>query len=48
MKGAGGWVQRVFYGLLEENFDAFCPVSEGWHLGCRGVADVVFHCLFAF
>ena len=29
-----GGVQRVFYGLLEEDLDAFCHASEGWHLGC--------------
>ena len=38
-----GGVQRVFYGLLEEDLDSFCHVSEGWQLGCRGVADIVFH-----
>ena len=43
-----GGVQRVFYGLLEEDLDAFCPVFEGWHLWSRRVGDVVFHCLFAF
>ena len=43
-----GGVQRVFYGLLEENFDAFCPFSEGWHLGCFGFGDAVFRCFFAF
>ena len=43
-----GGVRRVFYGLLEEDMDAFCPVSEGWQLGSRGFGDAVFHCLFAF
>ena len=43
-----GGVRRAFYGLLEEDLDAFCHVFEGRHLGCRGVADAVFHCLFAF
>ena len=43
-----GGVRRVFYGLLEEDLDAFCPVSGGRHLGCRGFGDAVFHCLFAF
>ena len=50
----GGWreleggVQRVFCGLLEEDLDAFCPASEGWHHGCPGFDDIVIHCLFAF
>ena len=35
-------------GLREENLDTFCPFSEGWHLRCRGLADVVFHCFTAF
>ena len=48
VKGADGGVQRVFCGLLEEDLDAFCPFSEGWHLGCIGFGAVVFHCLFAF
>ena len=39
---------HVFLGLLEENFDVFCPFSEGRHLGCLGFGDVVFHCFFAF
>ena len=43
-----GGVRRVFYGLLEEDWDALCAFSEGRHLGCLGVGDVVFHCLFAF
>ena len=30
-------------GLREENLDTFCPFSEGWHLGCRGFGNVVFH-----
>ena len=43
-----GGVRRAFCGLLEEDLDAFCHVSEGWHLRCGGFGDVVFHCLFAF
>ena len=43
-----GGVRRVFYGLLEEDLDAFCPVSEGRHLGCLGFCDIVIHCFFAF
>ena len=43
-----GGVRSVFYGLLEEDLDAFCPVSEGWHLGCRRFGDVVIHCFVAF
>ena len=42
-----GGVQRVFYGLLEEDLDAFCHASEGWHLGCWGFGDVVFHWIIA-
>jgi len=37
-----GGVQRAFYGLLEEDLDAFCAFSEGWYLGCWGFADDVF------
>ena len=50
----GGWkvlegvVRMVFYGLLEEDLDAFCPVSEGWKLGNRGFTNVVFHLFIAF
>ena len=40
LEGGG---RRVFYGLLEEDWDAFCPVFEGWRLGYRGFGDVVFH-----
>ena len=47
-KELDGGVRRVFYGLLEEDLDAFCHVSEGRHLGCRKFIYVVFHCLFAF
>ena len=43
-----GGVRRAFYGLLEEDWDAFCHVFEGRHGGCLGFGDVVFHCLFAF
>ena len=43
-----GGVRRAFCGLLEEDLDAFCPFSEGWHLGCRGFGNVVFHCFVAF
>ena len=32
-----GGVRRVFCGHLEEDLDAFCPVSEGWHLGAWGL-----------
>ena len=38
-----GGVRRVFYGLLEEDLDSFCHASEGWHHGCIGFDDVVFH-----
>ena len=50
----GGWkvldggVRRAFCGLLEEDLDAFCPVSEGWQLGCGGVGDAGFHWFYAF
>ena len=37
-----------FLGLLEEDFDAFCPFSEGRHLGCRWFCNIVTHCDFAF
>ena len=43
-----GGVQRVFYGLLEEDLGAFCPVFEGWQLGSGGFGDVIIHCLPAF
>ena len=43
-----GGMRRVFYGLLEEDLDAFCPVSGGRHHGCLGVGDIIIHCLFAF
>ena len=46
--GGRGEGRRVFYGLLEEDLDAFFPVFEGWHLGSRGFGDAVFHCFFAF
>ena len=42
--GCGG----RFYGLLEEDLDAFCPASEGRHLGCGGVGDAVFYWFYAF
>ena len=48
VKGAGRRGAEGVYGLIEEDLDAFCHVSEGWHLGCGGFGDVVFHCLFAF
>ena len=48
VKGADGGVQRVFYGLIEEDLDSFCHVSEGWQLGCGGFGDAVFRCFFAF
>ena len=38
-----GGVRRALYGLLEEDLDAFCPVFEGWQLGCRGFGDIVIH-----
>ena len=38
-----GGVRRVFYGLLEEDLDSICHASEGWHHGCIGFGDVVFH-----
>ena len=43
-----GGVRRVFYGLLEEDWDAFCAFSEGRHLGSRGFGDIVIHCFFIF
>ena len=43
-----GGVQRVLYGLIEEDLNAFCAFSEGRHLGSLGFCDIVFHCLFAF
>ena len=36
-------VRRAFYGLLEEDLDAFFPVFEGRHFGSRGFGDVVSH-----
>ena len=36
------------YGLLEEDLDAFCHVSEGRHIGCLGFGDIVIHCFFIF
>ena len=48
MKGAGRRGAEGVLWPLEEDLDAFCHVSEGRHLGCLGVGDVVFHCLFAF
>ena len=46
--GGRGEGRRVFYGLLEEDLDAFCPVSGGRHLGCIGFGDVVFHFFLLF
>ena len=43
-----GGVRRAFYGLLEEDLDAFCPVFEGRHHGRLGVGDIIIHCFFAF
>ena len=43
-----GGVRRAFCGLLEEDLDAFCHVSEGRHIGCLGFGDIVIHCFFIF
>ena len=39
---------HVFWGLWEQDFDAFCPFSEGRHLGCSLITDIVFHWFSAF
>jgi len=36
-------VIHVFWGLLEQLFDAFCTLSEVRYLGCLVCCDVVSH-----